>query len=331
MRLVSWTVMGQRRQKVWCREKKMRVTEASGQLLPRPKAKSGRTRCAEVSAARAPESQLGQSGGWLPCQSVTPVSSPSWWPSDAGKPDGAEQSTADDQNASGSNEWWPWSIRESSIPAMSPGQNGTLLNSGGLEVPGGSSNLTDEQDCRAPPDAGDCPICYEAILARDAAMRCAGDAGVHHYFHKECLGRWIQSCRANCSGATCPVCRGTVQVNISSLAAFLESPQADALPEADRGFLQQLFDRARATVGMSCGNDVWADPFTPEELSNVAMLGFATTAGFWSGFSDSSVDDLLLLTLAPAQDESTRIAAGAGYIAGITARVVKAVVENSQS
>merc|ERR1719410_3357054 len=276
-------------------------------MLPRPKAKSGRTRRSEVSVAlenpmSASERQPAQSDGLSPCRCGAPGSAASCafcsrWPSHAGKPNGGGGRTADCQqsadvqnralNAAGSNEWWPWSIRDTSIPTWSPDQNSTSVDSGSLVVPGCSNNITDEHDCRAPHDAGDCPICYEAILARDSAMRCAGDAGVHHYFHKDCLGRWIQSCRANCSGATCPVCRGRVQVNISSLAAFLESPQADALPEADRGFLQQLFDRARATVGMSCGNDdVWADPFTTEEMSNFAMLGLVSAAGFWSGFSE---------------------------------------------
>merc|ERR1719183_3455977 len=42
---------------------------------------------------------------------------------------------------------------------------------------------------------GECPICLCSIGQGDAAMRCSGEGGVHHYFHAACLQEWIRSCR----------------------------------------------------------------------------------------------------------------------------------------
>merc|ERR1711937_903695 len=107
----------------------------------------------------------------------------------------------------------------------------------------------DVETTRAPVDAPDCPICYEHIAEGDAAMRCAGAAGVNHYFHRQCLGTWIQRCHESGATPTCPVCRGTVYVNVERLSAFLDSPQAALLPPEELGSLQMILARARATLG----------------------------------------------------------------------------------
>merc|ERR1712216_445702 len=50
----------------------------------------------------------------------------------------------------------------------------------------GSGNESNASDVAA--DNGDrCPICFDDIMPTDAAMRCRGDGGRHHYFHQPCM------------------------------------------------------------------------------------------------------------------------------------------------
>merc|ERR1712050_99600 len=53
-------------------------------------------------------------------------------------------------------------------------------------------------------------------------MRCAGIGGRKHYFHAHCLGAWICQCRRDGNEATCPQCRGDVQIRPRRLQEFLE-------------------------------------------------------------------------------------------------------------
>ena len=74
----------------------------------------------------------------------------------------------------------------------------------------------------------ECPICFESINPRQAAMRCSGQGGRCHYFHAHCLSRWVMSSQARNAhtAPTCPVCRGPVQVHKRRLQAFLNSAHA---------------------------------------------------------------------------------------------------------
>eukprot|EP00747_Dinoflagellata_sp_TGD_P091307 gnl/TRDRNA2_/TRDRNA2_165009_c0_seq5.p1 gnl/TRDRNA2_/TRDRNA2_165009_c0~~gnl/TRDRNA2_/TRDRNA2_165009_c0_seq5.p1 ORF type:complete len:309 (-),score=36.21 gnl/TRDRNA2_/TRDRNA2_165009_c0_seq5:50-976(-) len=210
---------------------------------------------------------------------------------------------------------------ESSIAQSIGSKNAAIASSSSTDSEGADYSKIQEKEpaIMSPCDGEDCPICYEAISAGAAAMRCAGTSGVHHYFHKECLGTWIGSCRTMLQSPTCPVCRGNVQVNIHTLAAFLESPQAACLEQQERGALEIFLARSRATI---CGSmlaeedAVWADPFTVEEMSYVGMIGLATSAGFWAGFAEGGLDDLILITFQPGG--CARLAFGAGFMSGIT-------------
>lgn len=219
--------------------------------------------------------------------------------------------------------WWMWASASGGEESQAHTANGCI-----------DSNTADPQadaETIVPHACDDCPICYEAISADDAAMRCAGggagNGAGRHYFHKECLGNWIRICHRNLSTPTCPVCRSAVHVNIQQLAAYLDDEQTTAMPEEERGLLEQLLARARATIGTSCEEEtVWAEPFAWEEASQVGLFGLAATIGFAAAYSESSVDDLILLAL-PPQDQSLRVAEGVGYVAGMTTRAVQTVVE----
>jgi len=114
---------------------------------------------------------------------------------------------------------------------------------------------------------------------------------------------------------------------VERLSSFLESEEAEELPEAELGSLRHLLHRAKATLsGDPDGHGrVWADPFTVEEMTSFALLGFVTTASFWAAWSEDGLDDLLLLALT-SSEPAAQVAAGAGYVAGIAARVVHTVV-----
>ena len=97
---------------------------------------------------------------------------------------------------------------------------------------------------RAAQNIDECPICQEEISAEDATMRCDGRAGQHHYFHNHCLQAWIRQCQANGTGATCPICRGSVQMSGQRLDAFLRSDEARTLSAGERSYLQKTLENS---------------------------------------------------------------------------------------
>lgn len=74
-------------------------------------------------------------------------------------------------------------------------------------------------------DVGDCAICCEKLQPSDAAMRCAGHGGSHHYCHAACLAQWVQRCRTDDVQPSCPTCRGPLQLHRRNLRDFLQGPQ----------------------------------------------------------------------------------------------------------
>jgi len=75
----------------------------------------------------------------------------------------------------------------------------------------------------AGPLVDDCAICQEPLRLSDAAMRCAGSGGVHHYCHAACLAQWVNQCRRQEQEPECPTCRGPLQMNRRRLRNFLEN------------------------------------------------------------------------------------------------------------
>eukprot|EP00966_Prymnesium_polylepis_P253885 5868116-Prymnesium_polylepis.1 len=152
-----------------------------------------------------------------------------------------------------------------------------------------------------------CPICMEAIDEDAGVMRCCNS----HYFHEGCLREWIRH-RAVDRGATCPLCRGSIQVNARRLRAFLDgnaSLSADA-----RGFFERVL--AQSAGGNLSG---WV------AVSGISLVRGQTLAnaawGFYSGWTGRPwgvAEDLV----SELQRERMRVAIELGWALGIGARAV---------
>merc|ERR1719330_2254823 len=166
-------------------------------------------------------------------------------------------------------------------------------------------------------ETGECPICFEPIQAGEAAMRCNGEGGVHHYFHATCLNHWIQSCRSG-RGATCPICRGSLQFNGRRLNDFLSSTSSDNLTQDDRSFLQSISD------GLS-GSNSWSSMNNVEKAANVAGIAAAAGWGFMLGYSGSHQAERataeLMYTCQASQQH--QVAQGVGWVAGLLVRIIR--------
>lgn len=101
-------------------------------------------------------------------------------------------------------------------------------------------------------DVGECAICCEQLLLADAAMRCAGQGGRRHHFHAHCLSSWVRQCRNSGSEATCPECRGPVQVRARRLQDFLLEKQSTLSPE-DQEVMENL------AAGKSSDDNGWSE------------------------------------------------------------------------
>jgi len=169
-------------------------------------------------------------------------------------------------------------------------------------------------------DEMECPVCMEAINEADAAMRCRGTGGHRHYFHSQCLSRWASTCQGNWSAATCPVCRGGVDVHSERLSDFLNGTESAQLDETSRGTLHAMLG------GLSFDSTMgWTSLSKAQVAEGVGVLAGAGV-GFYQGFygeapgSGSWYMDGYLWDNAPT---SVRTAYFGGWVGGIGARVVR--------
>jgi hypothetical protein len=167
-------------------------------------------------------------------------------------------------------------------------------------------------------DTDHCPICFESIDAGDAAMRCAGTGGVHHYFHASCLQQWIRSCGEH--EATCPICRGNLQIHGQRLNEYLRN-DSQGLSDEERSILQRIADGLQ-------GRNGWNDMDSIEKAAHVGGLAAAAGWGFMLGYSGSheaerATLDILHIARVPRQH---LVAQGIGWAAGVLARIIREVV-----
>ena len=131
-------------------------------------------------------------------------------------------------------------------------------------------------------EAYECPVCFDDIAEDDAAMRCAGAGGRAHYFHAHCLSQWAEQCRGQWSDATCPVCRGGVEVHSRRLAQFLDSSESTegpaAVDAATRGHLQGMLAGVSEAVRGGWGK------LTLNITKEQAVEGVGIVAGAGFGF-----------------------------------------------
>jgi len=163
---------------------------------------------------------------------------------------------------------------------------------------------------------GDCPICFCEIEPSAAAMRCSGQGGQHHYFHSECMQQWIAQCRSGRGGATCPICRGSIQFHAQRLDQFLSGNASASLTQEDRTFLQQCSDRLKSAGGS------WGEAFTLENAAHYGGLVAAGGWGFMLGYTQPPITLQHDLTLSMMPREH-RIAQGIGWVLGAITRVAR--------
>ena len=196
-------------------------------------------------------------------------------------------------------------------------------NSDGSAETSGSTGHVHDAAPEEANDVSDCPICFEQIQPDDAAMRCAGTGGHHHYFHAGCLQGWIRSQRGRAQTATCPICRGRLQFNRSRLQAFLSNEsESTTLSNDERTFLQSISD------GLT-GSNNWEDMTALERVGYTGGILAAAAGGFMVSYSDNVQTNPYFMAdawnMLPADH---RIAATVGWFGGIVARIVAA---NNQS
>jgi hypothetical protein len=175
-------------------------------------------------------------------------------------------------------------------------------------------NTHDADSVHPSEEHGDCPICYELLGPGDAAMRCAGEGGVHHYFHATCLQQWIRNCR-NRHQATCPVCRGHLQFNGQRLQEYLQSGASQTLNEDERTFFQAIADGLQ-------GKNSWSQMTTLEKSAYASGILAAAGWGFMLGYTEPHHHATNVLAVQHSQHEH-QLAQGLGWLVGLIVRIIR--------
>jgi len=191
-------------------------------------------------------------------------------------------------------------------------------------LPEGQLN-EDESRSTDPTNGIECPVCMDPINPNDSAMRCRGDAGVCHLFHARCLTPWLETCRTRNTIASCPVCRGPVQVHKRRLQQFLESDEAVHLGQENRGMLGSLLDTVNER--METMADGWTTDLTTENLLAGVSVMASAAYGFYTGYTgrNSYLTDQMLWHHAT---RTMTVANVVGYALGVGLKIWKS---NSES
>jgi len=177
------------------------------------------------------------------------------------------------------------------------------------------------QEVHPEDEHGECPICLERIHPGQAAMRCNGLGGIHHYFHASCLQRWKESCPAG-RPATCPTCRGGLQMNGRRLQEFLNGEASSGLTQDDRTYWQHMAEGLQ-------GKNRWEDMNKLEKAAYAGGLLAAAGWGFTLGFTEREHHSTSLLVLNTIPQEH-RMAQGIGWIVGLLARILRESLREKQ-
>lgn len=183
----------------------------------------------------------------------------------------------------------------------------------GLPVDGGAAPAAQ------PEEQHSCPICIEDVAREESAMRCSNA----HYFHEPCLRTWIRAQRTNGGNATCPMCRGPIEVHAARLGAYLDGAAGAELEPEERGLLEMLVARAKEAGGAE-----WT-AVRREDLkkwgANAMGFGWGAYSG-WKGRPWGAADELAL-QLAPRQAKLSLVA---GWAVGTAARAISSLTSEDK-
>eukprot|EP00931_Biecheleriopsis_adriatica_P050083 TRINITY_DN28991_c0_g1_i1.p1 TRINITY_DN28991_c0_g1~~TRINITY_DN28991_c0_g1_i1.p1 ORF type:complete len:547 (-),score=114.98 TRINITY_DN28991_c0_g1_i1:87-1688(-) len=209
------------------------------------------------------------------------------------------------------------------LAAVAEGGSGSHFNQAveALGIPNALGGATASEAVQPEDEHGECPICFESIRPGEAAMRCNGDGGTHHYFHARCLQQWIRSCRQG-RDATCPMCRGRLQFNGQRLQEFLDGQGSTGLTEEDRSLLQEISDGLR-------GRNNWTDMKGIEKAAYAGGILAAAGWGFMLGYTEQQhrSSTALVIHELPAEHQ---IAQGVGWLAGLLFRIIREVARDRE-
>jgi hypothetical protein len=206
---------------------------------------------------------------------------------------------------------------DNSIRPADPAVTETLIDDSIRED--GSASVTVESEN----EASECPICMEDIQPNDAAMRCVGVNGIHHYFHAGCLRRWISSAEERGQVSNCPICRGRLQFHGRRLQDFLLNPNSAELSVDQRNFFQTISD------GLS-GRDSWENMNIVEQAAYGTGLLAAAGAGFFMSYSDrnTGVNPYIAHEAWASLPREHQFAVGIGWVGGVVARIIHSSVSS---
>lgn len=188
------------------------------------------------------------------------------------------------------------------------------------------SSAPPAEDVHPEEETGECPICFEEIHGGEAAMRCAGEGGQHHYFHARCLQQWIRSSQqGRLREASCPICRGRLQFNGQRLNEFLDSESSAGLNQEERSMFQAIAD------GLQCRNN-WSDMTKLEKAANIGGLVASAGFGFMLGFSGSHNAERATMEVMHHCEvpRNHQIAQGVGWVAGLLARIIREAMRDRE-
>jgi len=198
------------------------------------------------------------------------------------------------------------------VPLLHQALRNRTPEESGASVQGPGAALEEPETREQDPDEerDSCPICLDDINPEQGVMRCTNN----HYFHDHCLVSWIRSRPAG--RATCPTCRGELQVHGSRLRQFLDSPEGQRLPADQRSFLGAMADRMREVAP-----DGWGHLITADNLRTAGQMVIAAGYGLHSGYNVERYTeaDARLLEQMPRHAQLT---AGVAWAGGMAARLV---------
>ena len=118
-------------------------------------------------------------------------------------------------------------------------------------------------------------------------MRCAGLSGAtglkrHHYYHAHCLGSWVVQCQSSGNPASCPQCRGPVQVSRRRLEEFLQE-EGDGIGCDERAALVSFSNELASDTDPS--SDGWVNVKSDLLRATTALgVGAAVAVAVAAGF-----------------------------------------------
>jgi len=206
----------------------------------------------------------------------------------------------------------------STFPSAPPGTTSTFPSAPPLEE--------QEQPGESKENHYECPVCFESIAPASATMRCDGSGGRPHYFHAECLGSWIESCQRQGNTATCPCCRGGVQVHTQRLEQFLQSTTETETNTINltvgRRILQSL-QSAQNTVSSGWNKIPALNELTTEDVVEGASVVAGAGIGFWAGANGEALSTgnwMMDNELWARSSTTTKVVTIVGYTSGVLYR-----------